>query len=99
MTDFWNNVLKPAERVRLVDNIASHLCNAQQFIQVGATEFLEISCDLADFITLPRFAIFLLRSQDRAVNNFSKVHADFGSQLKGKLEHYRKQPKKPLAHL
>lgn len=68
-TDFWKNVLKPAERERLVDNIASHLCNAQQFIQ------------------------------DRAVTNFSKVHADFGSQLKGKLEHYRKQPKKPIAHL
>jgi len=69
VTDFWKNVLKPAERERLVDNIASHLCNAQQFIQ------------------------------DRAVTNFSKVHADFGSQLKVKLEHYRKQPKKPLAHL
>ena len=41
-TDFWKNVLKPAERERLVDNIASHLCNAQQFIQVGGAHFFGI---------------------------------------------------------
>ena len=37
--------------------------------------------------------------QDRAVGNFGKVHSDFGSQLKVKLEHYKKQTKMPLAHL
>ena len=42
VTDFWKNVLKPAERERLVDNIASHLCNAQQFIQVGSIRILEL---------------------------------------------------------
>ena len=42
MTDFWKNVLKPAERERLVDNIASHLCNAQQFIQVGSIGILDL---------------------------------------------------------
>ena len=33
-SDFWNSVLDGAERERLVDNIASHLCGAQQFLQV-----------------------------------------------------------------
>lgn len=33
---FWNKVLTEKERGRLVDNIASHLCNAQQFIQERA---------------------------------------------------------------
>ena len=42
VTDFWKNVLKPAERERLVDNIASHLCNAQQFIQVGSIGILDL---------------------------------------------------------
>ena len=46
VTDFWKNVLKAAERERLVDNIASHLCNAQQFIQVGSFEILELYCHI-----------------------------------------------------
>jgi len=33
---FWNNVLNEEERERLVDNIGSHLCNAQKFIQERA---------------------------------------------------------------
>jgi len=33
---FWNKVLKEKERAELVDNIASHLCNAQEFIQQRA---------------------------------------------------------------
>eukprot|EP00088_Acartia_fossae_P018757 TRINITY_DN2085_c0_g1_i11.p1 TRINITY_DN2085_c0_g1~~TRINITY_DN2085_c0_g1_i11.p1 ORF type:complete len:519 (+),score=128.42 TRINITY_DN2085_c0_g1_i11:32-1558(+) len=33
---FWRDVLNEEERERLVDNIASHLCNAQQFIQERA---------------------------------------------------------------
>jgi hypothetical protein len=31
---FWRTVLNEEERERLVDNIASHMCNAQEFIQV-----------------------------------------------------------------
>jgi hypothetical protein len=31
---FWRKVLREEERERLVDNIGSHLCNAQEFIQV-----------------------------------------------------------------
>ena len=31
---FYNKVLCPKSRFRLCDNIASHLCNAQKFIQV-----------------------------------------------------------------
>jgi len=31
---FWRNVLKPDERDRLVQNIADHLKNAADFIQV-----------------------------------------------------------------
>ena len=31
---FYNKTLNEAERFRLADNIASHLCNAQGFIQV-----------------------------------------------------------------
>ena len=31
---FYNKTLNEAERFRLADNIASHLCNAQEFIQV-----------------------------------------------------------------
>ena len=31
---FYNKVLGPQEKFRLCDNIASHLCNAQPFIQV-----------------------------------------------------------------
>ncbi len=31
---FFSKVLTPEQRERLVDNIASHLCNAQEFIQV-----------------------------------------------------------------
>ena len=31
---FYNKVLCPKSRLRLCDNIASHLCNAQKFIQV-----------------------------------------------------------------
>jgi len=33
---FWKKVLKEEERAALVDNIASHLCNAQEFIQQRA---------------------------------------------------------------
>lgn len=33
---FWRKVLKEDERAELVDNIASHLCNAQEFIQQRA---------------------------------------------------------------
>nr|ABI64115.1 catalase [Azumapecten farreri]QFR39791.1 catalase [Azumapecten farreri] len=33
VTVFWNKVLKPEERQRLVENIAGHLKNAQEFIQ------------------------------------------------------------------
>ena len=99
MTDFWNNVLRPAERERLVDNIASHLCNAQQFIQVSG---LIINLDFGLFkpnINFEKLLNSSLYFQDRAVTNFSKVHVDFGSQLKMKLGHYSKQPKKPLSHL
>ena len=46
MTDFWNNVLRPAERERLVDNIASHLCNAQQFIQVSGLLLINLKFGL-----------------------------------------------------
>ena len=31
---FYRDVLNEEEKERLVDNIASHLCNAQKFIQV-----------------------------------------------------------------
>merc|ERR1712117_810845 len=33
---FYNNVLNKEEKFRLCDNIASHLCNAQPFIQARA---------------------------------------------------------------
>jgi len=33
---FWRQVLSEAERERLVDNIGSHLCNAQEFLQERA---------------------------------------------------------------
>merc|ERR1711994_503520 len=33
---FYNKTLNEAERFRLADNIASHLCNAQEFIQERA---------------------------------------------------------------
>jgi len=33
---FWNKVLTDKERDRLVDNIASHLCGAQEFLQERA---------------------------------------------------------------
>jgi len=33
---FWNNVLSPAEQTRLVENIAGHLKDAQDFIQKRA---------------------------------------------------------------
>ena len=36
VTDFWNNVLTPAERDRLANNIGGHLGNAQPFIQERA---------------------------------------------------------------
>ena len=32
---FFREVLKEDEKERLVDNIASHLCNAQKFLQVS----------------------------------------------------------------
>jgi hypothetical protein len=34
---FWRKVLKEEEKERLVDNIGSHLSNAQEFIQVRST--------------------------------------------------------------
>ena len=38
---FFREVLKEDEKERLVDNIASHLCNAQKFLQVSiSTAFL-----------------------------------------------------------
>ena len=36
VTEFWNNVLTPAERDRLANNIGGHLANAQPFIQERA---------------------------------------------------------------
>ena len=36
---FYNKTLNEAERFRLADNIASHLCNAQEFIQVCLSVF------------------------------------------------------------
>ena len=33
---FYNKVLNEEEKFRLCDNIASHLCNAQPFIQVSS---------------------------------------------------------------
>ena len=36
VTDFWNKVLNEAERTRLVNNIASHLKDAKQFLQKRA---------------------------------------------------------------
>lgn len=52
VTTFWNSVLKPEERKRLVDNIVGSLKQAEPFIQ------------------------------ERAIQNFSKVHPDFGNMLK-----------------
>ena len=36
VTDFWLKVLKPDEQDRLVNNVAGHLVNAQQFLQERA---------------------------------------------------------------
>ncbi|TRY73797.1 hypothetical protein TCAL_02199 [Tigriopus californicus] len=69
VTDFWSKTLNSEERTRLVDNIASHLCNAQPFLQ------------------------------ERAVNQFGKVHPDFKKMLQEKLPKYNKQSKAPLSHL
>nr|APH81359.1 catalase [Tigriopus kingsejongensis] len=38
VTQFWTKTLNQAERERLVDNIASHLCNAQDFLQERAVK-------------------------------------------------------------
>ena len=35
---FFREVLKEDEKERLVDNIASHLCNAQKFLQVSISK-------------------------------------------------------------
>ena len=53
VTSFWNDVLSPEERERLVSNIAGHLkqCTEQSI-------------------------------QERAVQNFEKVHPDFGAKLR-----------------
>ena len=42
---FFNKTLNQEERVRLVDNIASHIINAQEFLQVKS-----FSCNLTDFL-------------------------------------------------
>lgn len=55
VTSFWNDVLTPDERERLVENIAGHLKDAEPFIQ------------------------------DRATQNFERVHPDFGAKLRLKL--------------
>ena len=38
---FYNKVLNEEEKFRLCDNIASHLCNAQPFIQVSRYPWLD----------------------------------------------------------
>jgi catalase len=57
-SNFWNKVLKPEERERLVSNIAGHLKDALPFIR------------------------------ERAVGNFEKVSAEFGSKLQAALKQH-----------
>ena len=62
-------VLGEQERKNLVANIAGHLCNAQKFLQVRK------SCNCHKQIQV----------QERAVENFTHVHADFGAALRAAL--------------
>lgn len=46
VTSFWEKVLSEDERERLVDNIASHMCNAQPFLQErGVRNFRLVHAD------------------------------------------------------
>ena len=40
---FFREVLKEDEKERLVDNIASHLCNAQKFLQVSISKAFDMT--------------------------------------------------------
>ena len=42
---FYRDVLNEEEKERLVDNIASHLCNAQKFIQVMFIDWKDLQND------------------------------------------------------
>jgi catalase len=51
VTIFWNEVLTPAERQRLVDNIASHLINAREAIQIRTVNnFRQVSPEFGDLL-------------------------------------------------
>ena len=79
---FFREVLSQEERQRLVDNIASHLCNAQKFLQVPSTFFHFV--DVEEHITFDK--IILL--QERAVKNFGNADKQFGQMLRTRLEFY-----------
>lgn len=68
---FCSQVLGEQERKALVANIAGHLCNAQKFIQVCKSHIRE-HCEQ-------------MNTQERAVENFTHVHADFGAALRAAL--------------
>ena len=64
---FYNKTLNAEERFRLCDNIASHLCAAQDFIQVY--NLINQSALDSKFI------------QERAIKNFGTADAEFGRKI------------------
>ena len=64
---FYNQVLNEEEKFRLCDNIASHLCNAQEFLQVRTTLRIFLIDD---------------HTQERAINNFSAADKEYGRKIK-----------------
>ena len=75
---FFREVLKQDEKERLVDNIASHLCNAQQFLQVSTRG------QFSGWF----FNELKLIKQERALHNFGMADKKFGAMLKERLSHY-----------
>ena len=49
---FFRDVLNKDEKERLVDNIASHICNAQDFLQVKLTPKHRITKNVLDYTEL-----------------------------------------------
>ena len=79
VTTYWTKVLDDGAKARLVENIAGHLKNAQSFIQVWIKLITWMNIELKIFY-------YRVIEQDRAVKNFSQVHADFGRRLREALD-------------
>ena len=84
---FFRNVLSPAERERLTDNIAGNLVNAQEFIQNRAiANFAAVS----SYIILSIRLLFLFNYFQNYAIFFLKADANYGKMIKSKVDKLKK---------